>query len=69
MASTKTETKSKKKVSTLKSVAWLGFASQQSFVGYVLLSNFDNYVVVAAAVASLLLAFVVVVSHFVRAHR
>lgn len=64
----KTSNKSSKG-GALKSVAWLAFAVQQGFVGYVLLTNFSNYFVVAAAVASLLIAGVIVVAHFISAHK
>lgn len=53
----------------LKSAGWLVLATQQGFVGYVLLTNFSNYFVVAAAIASLLIAGVIVVAHFVGAHK
>lgn len=53
----------------LKSVAWLVLAAQQGFVGYVLLSNFSNYFVIAAGIASLLIAGVIVVAHFIGAHK
>lgn len=61
--------KDSKGVSTVKSVAWLLLAVQQGFVGYVLLANFSNYFVVAAALLSLGIAGVVVVAHFVKAHK
>lgn len=64
----KTSNKSSKG-GALKSVAWLAFAVQQGFIGYVLLTNFSNYFVVAAAVASLLIAGVIVVAHFIGAHK
>ena len=57
------------KVNGLKSLAWLTFAAQQAFIGYVLLSNFNNYVVVACALASLGMAGLVVIAHFFKAHK
>lgn len=53
----------------LKSIAWLVFAAQQGFVGYVLLANFSNYFVIAGASVSLGIAGVIVVAHFVSAHK
>jgi hypothetical protein len=44
--------------------AWLIFAVHQAFVGYVLLTNFANYFVVASAVLSLALAGIVILTHF-----
>lgn len=67
MASDKT--KKSNKANGLKSLAWLAFAAQQAFIGYVLLSNFDNYAVVACALLSLGLAGVVVIAHFFNAHK
>ncbi len=67
MASDKT--KKSNKVNGLKSLAWLVFAAQQAFIGYVLLSNFDNYAVIACALASLGMAGVVVIAHFFKAHK
>lgn len=61
--------KTSNKSSGLKSAGWLVLAVQQGFVGYVLLSNFSNYFVVAGAIASLLIAGVIVVAHFIGAHK
>jgi hypothetical protein len=65
----KNTSKKTSKGGALKSIAWLAFAAQQGFVGYVLLANFGNYFVVAAAIASLLIAGVIVVAHFINAHK
>lgn len=51
------------------SIAWLGFAVQQGFVGYILLTNFSNYFVIASACISLGIAGTVVATHFVKAHK
>lgn len=50
------------------SIAWFALAIQQAFSGYVLLTNFDNYLVLGAAGVSLLLATTVVAVHFFKAH-
>ena len=60
-----TEVKKERKLNPkLIATAWLIFAVHQAFIGYVLLSNFANYFVVAAAVLSLALAGIVVLTHF-----
>lgn len=64
----KTSTKSNR-LEVLKSIAWLVEAAFRGFVGWVLLSNFDHLVTTAAAFYALGTAGVIVVSHFVRAHR
>lgn len=56
------------KLKVLTGMIWLAFAAQQTFSGFVLLSNFDNYAVVVTALTSLALAGVVVVWHFARAY-
>lgn len=53
----------------IKSLAWLLLAGQQAFAGYVLLVNFSNYFVIATAGISLGLAGVIVVAHFIKAHK
>jgi len=63
------KTKKSNKSNALKSVAWLVFAAQQAFIGYVLLTNFNNYVVVATALLSLGIAGVIVIAHFFKAHK
>jgi hypothetical protein len=65
----KKTTNKKNKGGMQQSVAWLVFAAQQGFVGYVLLANFSNYIVIAAAGISIGIAGVIVVTHFVRAHQ
>lgn len=69
MAADKTKKAKGKKLNMLKSIIWLSFAVQQAFEAYVLLRNFDNYFVAAAALISLGIAGVVVVSHFISAHK
>jgi hypothetical protein len=64
----KTSTKNGKK-DTVLSIAWLVEAAFRGFVGWVLLSNFDHLATTAAAFYALGTAGVIVVSHFVRAHR
>lgn len=60
-----TEVKKERKLNPkLIATAWLIFAVHQAFIGYVLLSNFANYFVVVAAVLSLALAGIVVLTHF-----
>lgn len=67
MTTTKNNTNTKKDV--IKSVAWLVEATFRAFVGWVLLSHFHNYVMVAAAIYSLLTAGLIVTVHFVNAHK
>lgn len=57
------------KTETIKSLAWLVEATFRGFVGWLLLTNFHNYVVVVAAVYALVTAGIIVVSHFVKAHK
>lgn len=59
----------KNKNSFVKGIAWLVLTIQQAFVGCVLLSHFDNFLVVVAALASLLLAGAIVLTHFIKASR
>lgn len=58
------EKKERKLNPRIVATAWLIFAVHQAFVGYVLLTNFANYFVVASAVLSLALAGIVVLTHF-----
>lgn len=51
------------------SVAWLIEAAFRAFTGWVLLTNFDHIVTTAAAFYALGTAGVIVVTHFVRAHK
>ena len=53
----------------IKSVAWLIEATFRGFVGYELLNHFHSYVIVAAAVYSLATSVLIVVVHFVKAHK
>lgn len=64
----KTSTKNDK-AEVLKSIAWLLEAAFRGFVGYVLLSQFDHLVTTIAAFYALGTAGVIVVAHFVKAHR
>lgn len=67
MASNKTN--KSKKADVVKSVAWLVEATFRGFVGWILLSNFDHLLTTAVAFYALGTGAVIVVSHFVRAHR
>lgn len=69
MANDKTKNKKGNAKKMLSSIVWLTFAVQQAFIGIVLLNNFDNYFVIVGALISLGIAGVIVVSHFVRAHK
>lgn len=67
-------TKSKKTKTTktyyVKSVAWLLEATFRGYVGFMLLNHFrHNYVAVAASVYALVTAGLIVISHFVKAHK
>lgn len=66
---TKKQSKSFDWQGAIKSVAWLVEAAFRGFVGWILLSNFDNTLTVAVAIYALGTAGVIVVMHFVRAHR
>lgn len=60
-----TQLKTERKLNPrIKATAYLVFAVHQAFIGYVLLTNFANYFVVASAVLSLALAGIVVLTHF-----
>lgn len=52
----------------LKSITWLLEATFRIFVGWLLLSNFDNIFVVIAALYALGSAGVIVIAHFVKAY-
>lgn len=56
MASNKTQKNSKGSV--LKAVVWSAFAAHQGFVGWLVITNFDNYFAVVSAVASFTFAVV-----------
>lgn len=62
-------TKTKGAYDVIKSVAWLIEAAFRGFVGYALLANLHNYIVDAAAIYSLATAGVIVIAHFVKAHK
>jgi len=65
-----TDKKPKTNIShALKSVAWLVFAAQQAYAGYLVLAHFHGYIAVATGLVSLGIAIAVVIAHFVRAHR
>lgn len=66
---TKKQSKSFDWQGAIKSLAWLVEAAFRGFVGWILLSNFDNTLTVAVAIYALGTAGVIVVMHFVRAHR
>jgi hypothetical protein len=64
-----TKTKSTKS-NYIKSVAWLIEATFRAFVGYMLLVHFrHNLVADVAALYALITASLIVVTHFVRAHK
>ena len=68
MTTTPTKTKSNKEV--VKSVMWLIEATFRAYAGYMLLAHFrHNYVAVAASVYALATAAMIVVAHFVKAHK
>jgi len=70
MATDKQKTPQKgNKVAVLKSIAWLLEAAFRGFVGYVLLSHFNNYATIAAGLYALATAGAIVVTHFVRASK
>lgn len=53
----------------VKSIAWLIEAGFRGFVGWILLSNFDNLAATSAAIYALGTAGIIIVMHFVRANR
>lgn len=63
------QTKKGKALCTIKSIAWLGEASFRFFVAWVLLTNFDNLATTAAAFYALGTAAIIVLAHFVGAHK
>lgn len=66
------ETKTAKKTTaaqTIKSLAWLVEAGFRGFVGWVLLTNFDQLVTTVAAIYALGTATLIVATHFVKAHK
>ena len=68
MTTTPTKTNNSKEI--IKSIMWLIEATFRGFVGYMLLVHFrHNYVAVAAGLYALITATVIVVAHFVKAHK
>ena len=66
---TTTPTKNNNK-EVIKSVMWLIEATFRGFVGYMLLVHFrHNYVAVAASIYALVTGAMIVVVHFVKAHK
>lgn len=66
----KNETASSTKADVVKSVAWLVEAAFRAFAGYILLTHFRHqYVSVAAGVYALATSGLIVVTHFVKAHK
>lgn len=61
--------KQNNKENVAKSAAWLIEASFRAYVGYVLLTNFDQLVAIVAGVYALFTAIIIVVSHFMRAYK
>lgn len=57
------------KKDVVKSIAWLIEAAFRGFVGYILLANFHSYLTIAVAIYSLLTAALIVIVHFVNAHK
>lgn len=57
------------KLDVIKSLAWLIEATFRGFVGWYLLDHSHQYVVIAAAIYSLLGAAIIVGTHFVKAHK
>lgn len=58
------------KKEVVKSVMWLIEATFRGFVGYMLLTHFiHNYVSDAAAVYAIATALMIVIVHFVKAHK
>jgi len=54
----------------VKSVMWLIEATFRGFAGYMLLAHFrHNYVAVAAGLYALITAGIIVITHFVKAHK
>lgn len=69
-ASTKNTKTESTKGDYVKSIAWLIEATFRGFVGYMLLVHFrHNYVAVAAGVYALVTAGLIVITHFVKAHK
>ena len=67
MTSTK-QTNSKKEI--VKSVMWLIEATFRAYAGYMLIAHFrHNYVAVVASVYALATAGLIVIAHFVKAHK
>lgn len=64
---TKTETSTKKDI--IKSVMWLIEATFRGFVGWALLSHSHTYVAIAAGVYALATGLLIVMVHFVNAHK
>lgn len=63
------KTKKSNKRNAALSAAWLVEAAFRVFAGWVLLSNFDNVATTAAAFYALGTAGIIVVTHFVQAHK
>lgn len=67
---TKTDVvKKSNKFDAVKSIAWLIEAAFRGFAGWVLLTNFHNYATTVAAVYALATGAVIVITHFVKAHK
>lgn len=70
MTSSETNTKKGQISTAAKSIAWIVEAGFRGFVGWVMLNfHAHNYVMAVAGVYALLTAFVIVVAHFVKAHK
>lgn len=66
---TKTAEKKSGLAYAIKSIAWLVEASFRGFAGWVLLTNFDHLATTIAAFYALGTAALIVVTHFVKAHK
>lgn len=66
----KIETTKATKADYVKSIAWLIEATFRGFVGYMLAVHFrSSYVALAAAIYALVTAGIIVIAHFVKAHK
>lgn len=69
MAHDKNKTNKSNKLDFVKSLAWLLEAAFRFFVGWILLSKFDHYITTVAALYALGTGAVIVITHFVKAHK
>jgi hypothetical protein len=57
------------KIEAIKSIAWLLESGFRGFVGWILLSNFDRLPTTIAAFYALGTAAIIVITHFIKAHK